>query len=452
MKQIGTVTASTPFSHVVPTLGTANVVRITQPTLYSTATAERDAVSGYDGLMDVQSTRYLPDVYLGGFPTTAMTPLTNMGATNTSANNYCMYLTGYNDTARVYAGARTATGPAASVTAGTFSYYDSSTSSYTNVSVTSSSLSSLSFNCTKTQTIGGKSVTWRVSVAAGGITPATVPTYTNVVSATDSQVRKEVEATVQPITITFKYELTVDSVKEIDLTTRWTPVRCSRAPPTGPLRRRADRHARHDPADPHAEPRASRGRHDARGGPDRDGPARHRVARLHHHVVEHPGGGSRPGHPHQAERSGAHRDVRDRSPGALGQPALQPQLRDGHDRPVRRGRQWVHVPRLHAGEVQPESTTPAAPCGRSTTINDSSIAGGRSSTPTPQPNGESSRRGSSTATVSSPAFTLDATGRTVTVSFKSNADYTADPGATQTFKAAITGRNTSFGYPERRVR
>ena len=133
VKQIGTVTASTPFSHVVPTLGTANVVRITQPTLYSTATAERDAVSGYDGLMDVQSTRYLPDVYLGGFPTTAMTPLTNMGATNTSANNYCMYLTGYNDTARVYAGARTATGPAASVTAGTFSYYDSSTSSYTNV-------------------------------------------------------------------------------------------------------------------------------------------------------------------------------------------------------------------------------------------------------------------------------------------------------------------------------
>ena len=89
--------------------------------------------------------------------------------------------------------------------------------------MTSSSLSSLSFNCTKTQTIGGKSVTWRVSVAAGGITPATVPTYTNVVSATDLQVRKEVEATVQPITITFKYELTVDSVKEIDLTTLVDP-------------------------------------------------------------------------------------------------------------------------------------------------------------------------------------------------------------------------------------
>ena len=42
-------------------------------------------------------------------------------------------------------------------------------------------------------------------------------------SATDSQVHKEVEATVQPITITFKYELTVDSVKEIDLTTKVDP-------------------------------------------------------------------------------------------------------------------------------------------------------------------------------------------------------------------------------------
>ena len=67
-----------------------------------------------------------------------------------------MYLTGYNDTARVYAGARTSTGPAASVTAGTFTYYNSSTSSYSSLAATSSSLSTLAFNCTKTQTIGGQ--------------------------------------------------------------------------------------------------------------------------------------------------------------------------------------------------------------------------------------------------------------------------------------------------------
>ena len=216
------MTAAVPFSHVVA-LGTANVVRVTGPSAYSTATAERDAVSGYDGLMDVQATRTLSDVYLGGFPTSGMTALTGMSATNTNASNYCMYLTGYADTARVYAGARTSTGPAASVTGGTFFYYNSSTSSYSSLAATSSSLSTLAFNCTKTQTIGGKSVTWRVTVSSGGITPATVPTYTNRVSATDSQVHYEVEANVQPIKIVFKYELIVDSVTEVSLTTTVDP-------------------------------------------------------------------------------------------------------------------------------------------------------------------------------------------------------------------------------------
>ena len=222
VKQVNTMTAAVPFSHVVA-LGTANVVRVTGPSAYSTAIAERDAVSGYDGLMDVQATRTLSDVYLGGFPTSGMTALTGMSATNTNASNYCMYLTGYADTARVYAGARTSTGPAASVTGGTFFYYNSATSSYSSLAATSSSLSTLAFNCTKTQTIGGKSVTWRVTVSSGGITPATVPTFTNRVSATDSQIHYDVEANVQPIKIVFKYELIVDSVTEVSLTTTVDP-------------------------------------------------------------------------------------------------------------------------------------------------------------------------------------------------------------------------------------
>jgi hypothetical protein len=222
VKQVNTMTAAVPFSHVVA-LGTANVVRVTGPSAYSTAIAERDAVSGYDGLMDVQATRTLSDVYLGGFPTSGMTALTGMSATNTSASNYCMYLTGYADTARVYAGARTLTGPAASVTGGTFFYYNSATSSYSSLAANSSSLSTLAFNCTKTQTIGGKSVTWRVTVSSGGITPATVPTFTNRVSATDSQVHYEVEANVQPIKIVFKYELIIDSATEVSLTTTVDP-------------------------------------------------------------------------------------------------------------------------------------------------------------------------------------------------------------------------------------
>jgi prepilin-type N-terminal cleavage/methylation domain-containing protein len=49
--------------------------------------------------------------------------------------------------------------------------------------------------------------------------------------------------------------------------------------------------------------------------------------------------------------------------------------------------------------------------------------------------------------VGTPAFVLDSTGRTVTVTLRANADYAHDPTATQTFKQSLTGRNTSFGYP-----
>lgn len=45
------------------------------------------------------------------------------------------------------------------------------------------------------------------------------------------------------------------------------------------------------------------------------------------------------------------------------------------------------------------------------------------------------------------AFSLDATGRTLTASIQANANIEADPSATQVFTASLTGRNTSFGYP-----
>ncbi len=174
-------------------------------------------MTDYDGLVDVQATRYLGDVYLGGFPTAGMSAPTNMSATDTDPANYCMSLTGYNDTARVYAGDRTATGPAASVLAGTFTYWNSGTSSFTSAAVTSSSLDSLAFSCSKTQTVDGQSVTWRVTVNAGDIVRAQVPAYVNDTDAGVPEIKLETEATVQAIEITFNYEVIVDSVREVDL-------------------------------------------------------------------------------------------------------------------------------------------------------------------------------------------------------------------------------------------
>jgi prepilin-type N-terminal cleavage/methylation domain-containing protein len=45
------------------------------------------------------------------------------------------------------------------------------------------------------------------------------------------------------------------------------------------------------------------------------------------------------------------------------------------------------------------------------------------------------------------AFTLDPTGRTMTVQFLVNSDLTGSPNATQSLQTSVTGRNTSFGYP-----
>lgn len=45
------------------------------------------------------------------------------------------------------------------------------------------------------------------------------------------------------------------------------------------------------------------------------------------------------------------------------------------------------------------------------------------------------------------AFTLDPTGRTMTVDFLVNSDPSGSANATQSLQTSVTGRNTSFGYP-----
>jgi prepilin-type N-terminal cleavage/methylation domain-containing protein len=49
--------------------------------------------------------------------------------------------------------------------------------------------------------------------------------------------------------------------------------------------------------------------------------------------------------------------------------------------------------------------------------------------------------------IGAPAFVLDPSGRTITASLQANADIEHDGSATQEFSESLTGRNTSFGYP-----
>ncbi|HEX6580201.1 MAG TPA: hypothetical protein VF195_04950 [Actinomycetota bacterium] len=225
IRQVGTITVAVPVSHVTPTVGSANLLRIVGPATDTTATIDRDASAGTaeDGLIDVQATRTLGTVQLGGFPSSGMTAPANMSTNQTLDSNYCVRLVGYSDTARAIAGERQGTNPSASISAGTFYYYTGSGSGYSNKSVTDATLDSLTVtNCTKTQIVGLSTVTWQVTVALGGIKHATTMT-SQTADPADAQTRWDAEASVQPIEITIRYQYIVDGVTEMNLLATFDP-------------------------------------------------------------------------------------------------------------------------------------------------------------------------------------------------------------------------------------
>lgn len=67
--------------------------------------------------------------------------------------------------------------------------------------------------------------------------------------------------------------------------------------------------------------------------------------------------------------------------------------------------------------------------------------------PTPTATWSTVSEGIVNRTLSQAAFTLDPTGRTMTVLFLVNSDVTNHPTATERLQMSVTGRNTSFGYP-----
>lgn len=215
-RQGGAITAQLPFTHVVSSLGAANLLRITAPAAtYTTAVAERDAVSGYDGLMDVSASRTFGTIQIGGFPTSGMTAPAGMSTTATNDTNYCLRIANYTSSASVFAGPRTSTDPTASLS-GTLYYYSSG--SFLSKSVTDSTLSTLSVSCDSgTQTVSGQSVRWQVTVSAGGISAGSTAT-SQTADPGDSQTRTEAQASTTPMSLTVRYVLTVNGVIEDDLT------------------------------------------------------------------------------------------------------------------------------------------------------------------------------------------------------------------------------------------
>jgi Tfp pilus assembly protein PilV len=221
VRQGGTVTVEVPHTHVATLVGSANLLRIVAPATNTTARIDRDAAgTGEDGVIDAQVSRTLGTVQIGGFPASGMTPPTGMSTTQASDSNYCVRLVGYQDTVRVVAGESTTTDPTATVSAGTFHYYNGV--SYSSKSATDSTLDTLTVTCSKTQLVGLSTVTWRVTVASGGITHATTTT-SETVDPADSDIRWDVQAETQPIEIRVRYEFIVDGVTEVNLVATFDP-------------------------------------------------------------------------------------------------------------------------------------------------------------------------------------------------------------------------------------
>jgi Tfp pilus assembly protein PilV len=221
VKQVGTITVSVLHAQLLAAVGPANLLRIVAPATNTTAWIDRDVGgTNEDGLIDVRANRALGTIQLGGFPSSGMTAPTGMSATQTLDTNYCVRLVAYTDSARAVAGESTATAPSASVSAGTFYYYNGV--GYSNKAATDATLNTQTVTCSKTQLVGASSVTWRVTVASGGIVHATATTA-QTVDPSNGNVRWDVEATTHPIEITLRYEFIVDGITQIDLSSTFDP-------------------------------------------------------------------------------------------------------------------------------------------------------------------------------------------------------------------------------------
>ena len=223
VRQVGTVTVQVLHAQLLAALGPANLLRAVAvtPATNTTAWIDRDVGgTNEDGLIDVQANRTLGTIQLGGFPSSGMTAPTGMSTTQTNDANYCVRLVAYRDSARAVAGESTATAPSASVSAGTFYYYNGV--GYSNKASTDTTLNTQTVTCTKTQLVSGSNVTWRVTVATGGIVHASTTTA-QTVDPLNGNIRWDVEATTHPIEITLRYELIVDGIEQINLLSTFDP-------------------------------------------------------------------------------------------------------------------------------------------------------------------------------------------------------------------------------------
>jgi hypothetical protein len=158
------------------------------------------------------ATRRFGTINIGGIPAGMTNPAGWDPAGTPVYEKYCVTLDAYQDVSTSQAGSTTSA-PTNSIPSGTLWYYNSSSSSYSSLSATSTSIDTLVVNCTRSGTVGGKAVTWTVRVTAGSLLHATSAFN----QTTSGSARSDVDTSVTPVLGTVHYTVVVDGVTEIDL-------------------------------------------------------------------------------------------------------------------------------------------------------------------------------------------------------------------------------------------
>ncbi len=210
VQQAGTSRVVGHFHGFPVDIGDATIASIANPATATTSFTNRMFVSGQDGNIQQTTGRAFGTVSIGALPDLVPVPAGWTG--------YFLVLTGYRDTVVSTAGS-SAAAPAATINAGSLSYWNGTGYSVVNLTTTPGySLSGLLLD--HTTTVGAHAV--EVRIAAPSLAMASVPTSTS--SATGCPggfptCKTQAQATVgSPVSGTLTYEVWVDAVQVVNLT------------------------------------------------------------------------------------------------------------------------------------------------------------------------------------------------------------------------------------------
>jgi type II secretory pathway pseudopilin PulG len=204
MQQGGTLSSILALGSIVPGLGSATLASVAAAASSPAKSfADREAVSGQDGRIEVSATRNFGVIGLGAFPS---------GITAPAGFTYLLRMpTGYQDTVTSQAGTTTTAAPSTGTPTGNVSVWNGA--GYTSFGPTASGLNNLTSTATSAATIAGRAVVVTISVDAGSTAAQAGTHQTN----PSGSLRTDADSSVAAFSATVHYVVTVDGVTAVDL-------------------------------------------------------------------------------------------------------------------------------------------------------------------------------------------------------------------------------------------